>query len=101
MLSSCGRARCSFLNESASSTSRRRAGSRPCILFASLVMNADTPTPEAIRPVTLVNSSEDQDRAVVIEWEPALDNPWVGTLTVGLPMGFIEAAYRAQTAGQI
>jgi len=37
----------------------------------------------------------------VIEWEPALDNPWVGTLTVGLPMGFIEAAYRAQTAGQI
>jgi hypothetical protein len=70
-------------------------------LFASLVRDADSATPQAIRPVTLVNSSEDHDRAVVIEWEPALENPWVGRLTVGLPMGWLEAAYRAQTAGQV
>jgi hypothetical protein len=70
-------------------------------LFASLVRNARTGTPEPIRPVTLVSASEDQDRAVMIEWEPALDNPWAGALTVGLPMGYIEAAYRAQVTGRI
>ena len=46
-------------------------------LFASLVKNADGATPETIRPVILVSSSADQDRAVVIDWEPALENPWV------------------------
>jgi hypothetical protein len=70
-------------------------------LFASLLRNAHTPTPEAIRPLTLVNSAEDQSKAVAIGWEPYQENPWVGKITVDIAMEVIEAAYRAQVAGKI
>ena len=71
-------------------------------LYASLIKNANTSTPEPLRPVSVVNAADDASKLFKVEWEADPVNPLAGALTVNLPpLELFERAYRAQVTGEI